>query len=508
MDTLELTPAQFRQDLLIDTDAGPRPLADVIDDWQRQDFEALEPAWLRVAGHDIGACKSRAWLERSRGHSKTSDLAVQCAWVLAYSRRHVSGVAAAADKDQARLLRDAIRRLCSLNRWLAAILEVQAHKVVNKVNDSTLEIISSDLSSSYGITPDFVIADEVTHWKTRELFDSLFSSAAKRSHCLFLVATNAGFSDSWQAIVRDAIRNDDRWHFSSLTGPVATWLSQAILEEQRKVLPEAAFSRLWLNQWADGAGDAINADDILAAVKAELSQVTRPEVGWRYVAGVDLGLTKDSSAVVVLGFQPSWYEAVFDDCAVSDTMAAMIDMGIMPSTVREPTEVFHEGSDRIRLVSVRAFKPPVGGRVSLSEVEQYIEGLYGAFGRQLVSIGIEPYQAEQMLERLSLRCLPVEHFNTSPANLQAAATATLSAFRERRLDLFHEADFIADIRGLRCQEQRGGASFRLVSSRNKAGHSGTAHCDLATAFSIAIALTERQKQASERISVSGPLLVW
>jgi hypothetical protein len=139
-------PAFFRSRLLVETDRGARPLGDVLDDWQKADFEALDSAWKRVAGLPSDGGKQRAYLERPRGHSKTSDLAVMVAWALAFSRRSLRGIAAAASSDQAGLLREAIGRLCRLNPWLAEMLEVQRYRVVNRnpKSGSELEIMSSD----------------------------------------------------------------------------------------------------------------------------------------------------------------------------------------------------------------------------------------------------------------------------------------------------------------------------------------------------------------------------
>ena len=154
---------EYRRRLLIDTNDGPRPLAYVADDWQRKDFEAIDTGWMRVAGHRIETAKQRAYLERSRGHAKTSDAAVMVTYPLSFSRKPVKGVAAAADMDQAKLLRDAVDRLVRLNPWLATILKVDQWKVTNTRTGSTLEIISSDAPTSYGLTPDFVIIDELTN---------------------------------------------------------------------------------------------------------------------------------------------------------------------------------------------------------------------------------------------------------------------------------------------------------------------------------------------------------
>ena len=237
---------------LVDVDGVARRFGDVMDDWQAKDFAALDPALMRCNGRKPDAdVKSRAYLERGRGHSKTTDLAVMAVWALAFAARPIRGYCFAADKDQAALLKDAMATICRLNPWLAAILDVQKNLVVNIAKGhpgegGQLEIFTSDVGSSYGILPDLIIADELVHWEgDGSLWHSLISSAAKRSNCLLVVITNAGFVDSWQWAVREAARLDEAWYFSRLDGPRASWLTPARLAEQRRMLPAIAYLRLW-----------------------------------------------------------------------------------------------------------------------------------------------------------------------------------------------------------------------------------------------------------------------
>ena len=72
---LATDPAAFRAALRIDADAGPRLFGESLDDWQRRDFEILDPACRAIVGQDVEAKYRRAWIERPRGHSKTSDIA-------------------------------------------------------------------------------------------------------------------------------------------------------------------------------------------------------------------------------------------------------------------------------------------------------------------------------------------------------------------------------------------------------------------------------------------------
>jgi hypothetical protein len=182
------------------------------------------------------------------------------------SRRKLTGYGAAADRDQARLLRDAIDRLVRLNPWLSQILTVNNWNIVNEHTGSTLEILSSDAPTSYGLLPDFVIVDELTHWQKEDLWYSLISSAAKRRNCVVVVISNAGFGETWQWETREAIRQDPAWYFSRIDGPVARWITEDRLAEQRRLLPAIAYQRLWLNIWTSGSGDALSDSEITRAL--------------------------------------------------------------------------------------------------------------------------------------------------------------------------------------------------------------------------------------------------
>lgn len=123
--------AAFRADLIVDVDGIARRFGDVQDDWQRDDFAAVDPALMRCNGRSDRPARMRVYLERPRGHSKTTDLAVTCCWALAFATRPLKGYAFAADKDQAALLKHAMATIVRLNPWLASILNVQKNLVLN-----------------------------------------------------------------------------------------------------------------------------------------------------------------------------------------------------------------------------------------------------------------------------------------------------------------------------------------------------------------------------------------
>ena len=93
----------------------------------------MDPAWRRVVGQEVEPKYLRAYLERGRGHSKSTDLGAAATWALFASRRKLSGVCCATDKDQAAIIRDAISTLLRLNPWLSQVLKVQASRVRHAV---------------------------------------------------------------------------------------------------------------------------------------------------------------------------------------------------------------------------------------------------------------------------------------------------------------------------------------------------------------------------------------
>ena len=465
------SPAKFRAALWIDADNGEgmtRRLADACDPWQAADFAALDPAWLTLTGQGPTLQKTPRWayLERPRGHSKTNDLAVMATWALFASKRKLRGYAAAADKDQAALLRDAIDGIIRLNPWLGDILDCKQHEVTNARTGSRLTILSSDAATSYGLTPDFVIIDELTHWLKRDLWDSLLSAAAKRKHCVLAIISNAGFEESWQWETREAIRKDEDWLFSRLDGPQASWITADRLARQQKLLPTIAYQRLWLNQWTAGAGDALT--DELITRATTLTGPPKPEAGWAYVAGVDLGLARDASAVVVLGRHVGQQTTQAKPRKLSSTQEAMIQAGVWDEPEPTYVERCEKPTGRIRLMATRVWQPRQGQRVSLDQVERTLLRLDERFG--LTAVGFDPWQAALLQERISKQGINAVEVPFTPQNLTGMCTALLEGFNENLVELYAEPTLNHDLRRLQVVEKSYGC--RLDSPRGVKGHGG------------------------------------
>jgi phage terminase large subunit-like protein len=486
---LQSSPATFRRALKIDADGRPRRLGSVADRWQAVDYLELDDGWRQVAGQEAEG-PLRGWLERPRGHSKTLDLAVMATWCLFASRRQLKGYGAAADQDQAKLLRDAVDRLLRMNPWLGQILRADRFKVTNERTGSTLEILTSDAPTSYGLTPDFLICDEVVHWRQRDLWDSLISSAAKRERCMVVVISNAGFMDSWQWEVRGAVCQDESWHFSRLDGPQASWITEDRLAEQRRLLPSIAYRRLWLNEWSTGSGDALSPDDIDRALVLD-GPIFRGEPGYVYFGGLDLGLSRDKAALCVVGKHVGWHEEKpRRKRKLTRAQRAMIDAGIVDEPEEdEDNEVWHEGTGRLKLASLHLWSPPAQGKICIGSVESTVRDLHKRFGGLMV--GADPWQAHHLIQRLKDEGVCIEPVDPTGSNLKSMCSAVLESFSEGLIDLYHHAQLLVDLKSLRVEERSYGC--RLTSPRGPSGHG-----DAATALAIALHVARRETGFSIR----------
>ena len=151
-----------------------------------------------------------------------------------------------------------------------------------------------------------------------------------------------------------------------------------------------------------------------------------PEPTWLFVGGVDLGLTRDCSAVVTLAVPKGGY------------------------------------AGRIRLAAHKLWRPTLGKKIDLTEVEQYVLDLDEQFGLEFVAL--DPWQSELLASRLEAgsahrRRNQRRHFWTKPwarevqptaANLREQATLTIEYFQDHRLDLYPCEPLRRDLAHVQC----------------------------------------------------------
>jgi phage terminase large subunit-like protein len=431
-------PAAFQAALVIPSAHGPRRFADCMADFQRERFASINPSLIAVANGKMPEC-GRHWWEATKGASKDSDLAVCLLWLLAFTKRPLVCQVGAADQDQAGELKKAAKDILRLNLWLSQRVAVQSWRIVCEATESACEIIAADISGSHGARPDVLILNELSHVTKQEFAENLIDNSAKVPQGLVVIATNAGFTGTWQSKWREIARSSKNWNVHIRAEP-SPWLNAADMEEAKLRNPPARFMRLWYGVWASGAGDALDPSDIAAATKPDLAPLKGRSGALSFVAGLDLGISQDHSALIVLGCDGA--------------------------------------TQRIRLADLQSWRPQaLTGRVDLEAVEAAVADAHHRFGLECVCY--DPYQAALMAQRLTKQGVNMREMTFVGRNLHAMANTMLETFRSRRIDLYHHPRLLSDLSRLTIVEKSYG--FRLEATRDADGHA-----DTATALAIAL----------------------
>jgi len=398
---------QYLQQIIINCRPEPAPFREKADSWQWSLVGKLIPAIEQVARvrQDYEGPTS-FWFTLPRGHDKTSFIGRLLNWILAFSRITVDCVAAAADRDQAKILADAMGAEARLNPWLDPFLKFKNYEV-RGLNESVLRIVSSDGKSNFGLNPDIIICDELTQWDDQANWDALLSARRKRgAHAILIVITNAGVQNTWQwDILKEAKRQKKSWFVYEAPGQICSWQTKEQLDEIRKMILPLVAKRMIDNVWLDpseGCGFCTR-DEAEACIDPELICLTNGKPGVQYIASIDYAPVRDRTAMAVLHQEP-------DGTAIIDRL-----------------DVLQGSRNR---------------RVPITDVEGWLDRQRVSFG--LVGAVIDPYQMESTIQKYQL-VLPVIAFEArgGKGNYEMAATLR-SAIINQKIRFPEDAGYIKE----------------------------------------------------------------
>lgn len=289
-------------------DSRPRPdyYFNLAEPWQRELDALIGPAVEKAIGvRDDYEGPNRFMVIMPRGHDKTSKLARMANYALTFAKHPISLAAGAVDAHQASLLTEAMQIEARLNEWYGNLIEFQKEKV--KGLNGKLDILTSDAPSAYGRRDDFTIIDEITHWKKRDLWDSLFSGAEKRSTGVFVIITNAGIKRTWQHDLLRVANESPYWKvYSTPVGHRAGWMDATQINHTRDLLTPGMAERVIENIWIDADTETIylterEVDECSNAGKAlVLQRSSRATSSRRYIITIDYAPKKDRTVLTVM----------------------------------------------------------------------------------------------------------------------------------------------------------------------------------------------------------------
>lgn len=295
--------------------AGERmELLDFQESFVRSIYEPLDEQGRRIV--------RLAALSVARGNGKSGTLAgLGLAHLLGpMAEPHGEVYAAALDREQAGILYKMTVAYIEATPWMAARVNIRDwHKQIkDEETQSTWAALTSDVRKAHGLAPSFWIADEVSQWRSRELFDNLATGMGKRAQALGVcISTQAKddihfFSEMLDAepdptvhiqlhAAPDDCALDDREAWAAANPALGKFrdLKEFEIAADRAMRMrsfEPAFRLLYLNQRVDGEIGFIDPADWEA--NEEPFDPLELE-GARCFGGLDMGSTRDLTALAL-----------------------------------------------------------------------------------------------------------------------------------------------------------------------------------------------------------------
>lgn len=284
-----------------DDGEGPQLFDDVIQPFQRECFERLAPSLLAVRDGGMPPIR-RFWIERTKKAGKDSDLAVCLLWLMAFSERPLLVQVCAANQKQAGIIKRRVVDLLHYNLWLNDLVRVQQNRILGAGRLGEVVIEATDATGgAHGETPDLLVLNELVHVAKWSVMETHMNNADGVPRGVAIVSTNAGIKGTKAELWRNnALASPDRWCVMRWSEK-SPWLSDEDVEDARRRDPVGSeFARLFRGVWISGRGGAVDEESIDRCFRAE-GPLPGPEPGWTYLAGLDLGVSKDHSGLAVLG---------------------------------------------------------------------------------------------------------------------------------------------------------------------------------------------------------------
>lgn len=396
----------------------------ILRDWQKQ-------LLARIFAWENGGLRHRVQLiGMPRKNGKSALGSIMALYSLSVGPDGGEVYSIAAEKEQAKIVFRDARRMVEAAPDLASHIRLYRDAMENTENNSVYRVLSAEAYSKEGLSPTFVLFDELHAQPNRDLFDVMSLAMGARGNKSTLVAiTTAGVKSDNTG--RDSIayslyqygqrvargEEDDPTYFQ------AWWESEGEFRDEET--------------WAKanpGFGDINDVEDFRSAIRrtpeAEFktkrlnlfvsSQLTwLPDGAWDSCAG-DVEPSPDDE--IILGFDGSF----------SGDASAVVG-AIIPKTEDDPVKVF----------MVKTWEKDLnihddGWRVDIAEVEQTIIDFCQKYPK-VREIACDPFRWQRSMEVLEQMGLPiVEWPSTSPRRMVPACAKFYDAVVEKRL--LHDGD--------------------------------------------------------------------
>lgn len=375
-----------------------------------------------------------------RGNRKTSLAAALSLLHLLGPEKRPAGqiVFAACDREQAGIGFTEAANIIREDKRLVKATTIRdafnsKKRITYPANGSTLTALASDGGAAHGLTPSFVLVDEIHAWKGRDLWEAIKSGTAKVDDTLTIIATTAGRGaetlaadqfDYARAVALGEIDNPEYLPILFAAEPGDDWQDEATWyranpglqhgfpslsglralakEAEHRPVDRYAFQQFNLNIWQANSRDPLFSMETYDARRFDDDDTDLETLPcW---IGVDMALSGDTAAVVAAWRWPDgqitvkpWFFIPGDD------LKARSDRdGVDYETWRDQGHV-------------TATPGPI---IDAEAVEDHLRELCATHDVQ--ELAFDPHLARQMMQRLHDDGLPVVELRQAPLSMGVA----------------------------------------------------------------------------------------
>ena len=294
----------------------------VLRDWQKDIINSI----YRTNGDGLRTVRTAlVTLPRKNGKTALAAALALCHLLGPEAEQRGQVYSAASDREQAAIIyRELEAMILSVPEFESRSHIQSFHKTISDtVTGSVYKAMTADSRKAHGLSPNFMVYDELAQSKDRELYDNLITGTGARKEPLMVVISTQSADnnhimselvDYSLKIQEGTLPPDPAFYGCIYAAPddadpwdEATWRAcnpalcdfrsleeMQIFAEQAKKIPakESVFRNLYLNQRVDAAAKWISSTDFDACVGA-MPDLT----GRECYAGLDLSSTQDLSAL-------------------------------------------------------------------------------------------------------------------------------------------------------------------------------------------------------------------
>jgi len=392
-----------------------------------------------------------------RKNAKTTLAAALCVYGLIADDSDAAPqvIAAAGDRNQARLVHDEIKRMILASPELSSVCDVLRNEIRCARSNGFAKVVSADAGLQQGLGPSLSVIDEFHIHKNDDLYQALALGSAARNQPLTIVISTAGFDLEsplgkmyrYGRQVESGEIDDDSfafiWHgpedneeydpndpeiWKKYNPAWGHFINEEEFKSAHKRTPTAPFTRFRLNGWTS------TQNHWLPQGKFEsLTTDRRLEKGER----------------VVLGFDGAWQ---------SDSTA------LVACTIDEPRH--------LELLAVWEKPDDIHAQGWRTPIHEVKESIYSAFDKYSVALmAADPWRFEETLQNLSEEGYPILEFPTGSVQRMTQATQALyDAITDETISHngdpamnrhFSNAILREDARGARITKDRRGSTKKI-----------------------------------------------